>query len=123
MAAVARRVGRLEQTGVISGYTALVDDSKLGATIEALVEVYAADRTAPADMSAMLSGLDEVLSAFTVSGEPDAVVRIRVPDIAHLEQSVERLRRNQNIVRTRTMIILSTVIDHGTTISPDATPS
>jgi DNA-binding Lrp family transcriptional regulator len=55
--------------------------------------------------------LSEIVSAFTVSGEPDAVLRLRVESIEHLEKAVERLRRDRNIVRTRTLIVLSTIID------------
>jgi len=52
-----------------------------------------------------------VISAFTVSGEPDAVIRARVESIAELEKFVERLRHDPNVLRTRTLIVLSTLID------------
>jgi DNA-binding Lrp family transcriptional regulator len=104
-------VDRLEDTGVIVGYGARTDPSVLGHPVEAFVEIYCADRTAPSDVSRSLAGLDEIISAFTVSGEPDAVLRLRVESIDHLEKAVERLRRDDNIVRTRTLIVLSTIID------------
>jgi DNA-binding Lrp family transcriptional regulator len=109
--AVKRRIDRLERDGVILSYGARIDPRVFGQGIEALVEVYCSDRTAPADIADSLAGFHEILSAFTVSGEPDAVVRLRVETIGHLEGVVERLRRDPNIVRTRTMIILSTITD------------
>jgi DNA-binding Lrp family transcriptional regulator len=110
VAAVKRRVDRLERDGVIRGYTAVIDPGQLG-RIDVLVEIYCADRTSPRDVRKSLVELEEVVTAFTVSGEPDAVVRLQVDDIAHLEAAIERLRRDKNIVRTRTMIVLSTIID------------
>jgi DNA-binding Lrp family transcriptional regulator len=110
-AAVKRRVDRLEAGGVITGYGARTDQRLLGKAVEAFVEVYCADRTAPSDVNRSLTGLSEVVAAFTVSGEPDAVLRLRVESIEHLEKAVERLRRDRNIVRTRTLIVLSTIID------------
>jgi Lrp/AsnC family transcriptional regulator, leucine-responsive regulatory protein len=110
-AAVKRRVDRLEAAGVITGYGARTDWRLLGHAVEAFVEVYCADRTAPSDVGRSLAGLSEIVSAFTVSGEPDAVLRLRVESIEHLEKAVEGLRRDPNIVRTRTMIVLSTLID------------
>jgi DNA-binding Lrp family transcriptional regulator len=110
-AAVKRRVDRLEAGGVITGYGARTDARLLGHPVEAFVEVYCADRTAPSDVGRSLTGLSEIVSAFTVSGEPDAVLRLRVESIEHLEKAVERLRRDRNIVRTRTLIVLSTIID------------
>jgi Lrp/AsnC family transcriptional regulator, leucine-responsive regulatory protein len=110
-AAVKRRIDRLEDRGVIRGYGARIDAQQLGDHAEALVEIYCGASTAPADIAASLGGFDEILSAFTVSGEPDAVIRVRVENIKALEKVVERLRRNPNIVRTRTLVVLSTIID------------
>ena len=61
--AVKRRVDRLEQDGVIVGYGARIDPSALGGAIEALIEVYCADRIAPADVGRSLAGLEQVISA------------------------------------------------------------
>jgi DNA-binding Lrp family transcriptional regulator len=58
--------------------------------------------------------MDQIISAFTVSGEADAVVRVRVDSIASLEHFVEQLRRDRNVVRTKTLIVLSTLIDRPT---------
>ena len=109
--AVKRRVDRLERDGVIAGYGARLHPRALGDGIEALIEIYCSDRTAPADVGRSLAGLDQIIAAFTVSGEADAVVRVRVESIASLEHFVERLRRDPNVVRTKTLIVLSTLID------------
>ena len=109
--AVKRRVDRLERTGVIRGYAAVVDAAKLGGGFEAIAEVYCADRTTPRDVLDSVTGIPEVVSAVTVSGEPDAVLRVQVDDIRHLERLIGTLRRRPNIVRTRTMIVLSVLVD------------
>jgi DNA-binding Lrp family transcriptional regulator len=109
--AVKRRVDRLQRDGVIAGYGARIDPRAFGEGIEALIEIYCSDRTAPADVGRSLAGMDQIISAFTVSGEADAVVRVRVDSIASLEHFVERLRRDRNVVRTKTLIVLSTLID------------
>lgn len=109
--AVKRRVDRLQHDGVIVGYGARINPRALGEGIEALIEVYCAERVAPADVGRSLEGLAQVVSAFTVSGDADAVIRARVESIGDLEGFVERLRRNPNVVRTKTLIVLSTLID------------
>jgi DNA-binding Lrp family transcriptional regulator len=108
--AVKRRVDRLHRDGVIKGYGAIVDTQMLGEGLEALVEIYCSDSTAPADVQGSVD-MPEVVTAFTVSGEPDALVRVRVDSIRHLEKVVEHMRRDPNIMRTRTLIVLSTLID------------
>ena len=101
---------------MIRGYTAIVDASKLGFGFEAIAELYCADRTAPRDLLKSVAGIPEVVSAVTVSGEPDAVLRVQVDDIRHLERLIETLRRRPNIVRTRTMIVLSVLVDRPTAL-------
>jgi Lrp/AsnC family transcriptional regulator, leucine-responsive regulatory protein len=109
--AVKRRVDRLHHDGVIVGYGARIDPIALGEGIEALIEVYCAERVAPADVGQSLEGLEQVVSAFTVSGEADAVIRARTQSIGDMEKFVEHLRRDPNVVRTKTLIVLSTLID------------
>jgi Lrp/AsnC family transcriptional regulator, leucine-responsive regulatory protein len=111
VAAVKRRVERLERDGVIKGYTARIDTSMIEDAIEVVMEVYCADRTSPGDIRPSFEHLDEVVTAFTVSGEPDVLLRLRVDSVAHLEDVVERVRRDPNVVRTRTMLVLSTFLD------------
>ena len=117
VAAVKRRVERLERDGVIRGYTARVDTSLLGDAIEVVMEVYCADRTSPGDIRPSFEHLDEVVTGFTVSGEPDVLLRLRVDSVAHLEEVVERIRRDPNVVRTRTMLVLSTFLDRSAELS------
>jgi Lrp/AsnC family transcriptional regulator, leucine-responsive regulatory protein len=114
--AVKRRVDRLEAAGVIQGYAAVVDVSMLGGGFEAIAEVYCADKTVPRDVLRAVETMPEVVSAVTVSGEPDAVLRVQVEDIAHLERVIEALRRHRTIVRTRTMLVLSVLVDRPTVL-------
>lgn len=116
VAAVKRRVERLERDGVIKGYTARIDTSMLGDAIEVLMEVYCADRTSPGDIHGTFEHLDEVVTASTVGGEADVLVRLRVGSVKHLEEVVEQVRRDPNVVRTRTMLVLSTFIDRSAEI-------
>jgi Lrp/AsnC family leucine-responsive transcriptional regulator len=119
--AVKRRVDRLEREGVIRGYAAILDASKLGEQIDVVVEVWVADRTAPGDVRLWIDKLDDVVvTAFTVSGEPDVLLRLRVDGIDHLQRVVERLRRDPNVVRTRTMIVLSVIVDRISVRVPEA---
>ena len=66
--AVKRRVDRLEGDGVIVGYGARINWRALGEAIESLIEIYCADRTSPADVGRSLATVEEIISAFTVSG-------------------------------------------------------
>jgi Lrp/AsnC family transcriptional regulator, leucine-responsive regulatory protein len=109
--AVKRRVDRLQETGVIVGYAAIVDPSAVGDRLEAFVELYCADNVAPGDLLSSVAGLDAVVAAHTVAGDADAVVRVRVEGIEELERTIEQLRRDPKVMRTRTMVALSTLVE------------
>ena len=102
--AVKRRVDRLRAAGVIKGFTAVVDPDG-GA--EAFVELYCRDRTTPAEIAALARRYSVVVSAFTVAGRADALLHLRGPDIAALEQAIEQLRTEAFVTSTRSMIVLS----------------
>jgi DNA-binding Lrp family transcriptional regulator len=109
--AVKRRVDRLRSAGVIKGFTAIVDPAAAGGATEAFVELFCTGRTTPAQIAAAARRHPAVLAAFTVSGEADAVVHLRAPDIPQLEQALERLRSESFVTSTRSMIVLSRLLD------------
>jgi DNA-binding Lrp family transcriptional regulator len=109
--AVKRRVDRLRSTGVIKGFTAVVDPAAVGGTTEAFVELFCTGRTTPAQIAAAARRHPAVIGAYTISGEADALVHLRAADIPHLEQALERLRSENFITSTRSMIVLSRLVD------------
>jgi DNA-binding Lrp family transcriptional regulator len=109
--AVKRRIDRLRSAGVIRGFTVVLDPASVGWTTEAFVELFCTGRTTPAQIGAAVRRHPEVLGAYTVSGEADALVHLRAADIGHLEQVLERLRRESFITSTRSLIVLSRLVD------------
>src|SRR5262245_34435004 len=105
--AVKRRVDRLRSSGVIKGFTVVVDPAAVGWSTEAFVELFCTGRTTPAQLAVATRHHPEVVGAYTVSGEADALVHLRAADIAHLEQVLERLRAEPFVTSTRSMIVLS----------------
>jgi DNA-binding Lrp family transcriptional regulator len=115
--AVKRRVDRLRAAGIIRGFTAVVDPAAVGWTTESFVELFCTGRTTPAQIAAAARRHPEVVGAYTVSGEADALVHLRAADIAHLEQALERLRAEPFVTSTRSMIVLSRLVEAPTVIS------
>jgi DNA-binding Lrp family transcriptional regulator len=109
--AVKRRVDRLRAAGVIKGFTAVVDPAAVGWTTEAFVELFCTGRTTPAQIAAATRRHPEVVGAYTVSGQADAIVHLRAADIPHLEQALERLRSEPFVTSTHSMIVLSRLVD------------
>jgi DNA-binding Lrp family transcriptional regulator len=116
--AVKRRVDRLRHSGAITGFAAQVDHSALGWTTEAYVELFCRGRTSPAEIATAVSKHPEVIDACTITGEADALVHIRAADIRHFEQVVERIGAEPFVVRTRSVIVLSTLVHRPDLLPP-----
>jgi DNA-binding Lrp family transcriptional regulator len=108
VSAVKRRIDRLEADGVIVGYRAVIDQDKLGRRLEAFAELTFAGDTKVADISGVAAGLPEVQAVFTTAGDPDALVWIRVRDIADLTRVIDLLRRSGRVTSTKTLMVLDT---------------
>ncbi len=111
--AVKRRVDKLLDSGVLRGFTAVVDPGALGWGTEAFVEVHCRGNVAPARIRAGLLLLTEVVAAYTVSGAADAIVHLRAGSIAHLESALEKLRAVDFVERTVSAVVLSTLLERG----------
>ena len=109
--AVKRRVDRLRAAGVIRGFTTIVDPAAVGWTTEAFVELFCTGRTTPAQIAAAARRHPEVVGAYTVSGQADALVHLRAADIRHLEQVLERLRSEPFVTSSHSMIVLSRLVE------------
>jgi Lrp/AsnC family transcriptional regulator, leucine-responsive regulatory protein len=106
--AVHERVGKLEATGVITGYHAVVDPSAVGLGVTALIAIHSTDVADDEDVAGSLALLPEVESCYRVAGDESFVVKVRVGTVDELEQTLGRLRRIDGVARTRTTLVLST---------------
>ncbi len=109
--AVHQRVKRLEQRGLIKGYTARINHEQLGRPLTAFVSITPIDPSEPDDYPDRLRGITEIESCWSVAGEESYILKVRVPTPAALEDLLARIRANAN-VSTRTTIVLSTPFEN-----------
>lgn len=105
-AATKRRVERLEASGVIQGYSAVIDRGKLGLALEAFIDLRFAGTARMEDIWTAAEGVAPVVAAYAVAGDLDAVLHVRVRDITHLQEVLAHLRSKPDVTGTRTRIIL-----------------
>jgi DNA-binding Lrp family transcriptional regulator len=111
--AVKRRVDRLRRQGALRGFTAVVDHAAFGDRTEALIELFFVSGTQLEQVAQILRGYPEVVEAWSVTGEADAIARVRTQDNGDLERLIMDLQRNGLVARTRSQIVLSQLISTG----------
>lgn len=82
-----RRMRELEQRGVIVGYGARVDTSKLGLSLHARVEISLTgqSREVMERFEAAVQDYDEILQCHLMSGAADYILEVAARDIAHFD--------------------------------------
>lgn len=108
--AVKRRVDALRASGALLGFTTVVDHEAQGYSIEAFVHLYAVAGASHEDVTGALSRRPEVLAAWMITGEADAIAHVRTRDASGLERLVLDLKRERVVARTRSEIVLSRLV-------------
>lgn len=108
---VSRRIPRLERTGVIKGYVAVVDEQAVGG-IDAFSEVRLIGSIDTSEIEAMARNMPEIKEVYTVSGDPDALIRFRVDNVDHLQRVVNAIRTSGKVLGTKTFIVLRSSDPH-----------
>ena len=104
-----RRIKRLEEDGILSGYVALVDPAAVGLNVTAFINITLMDHHAEtvAEFDAFIASSGEVLECYTVSGEHDYLLRVVAPGIAEVEEFLmHRLLRQRAVNSANTTFVL-----------------
>ncbi|MGW0811228.1 Lrp/AsnC family transcriptional regulator [Nonomuraea sp. NPDC002799] len=104
--AVNERVRRLEDMGVITGYSAQVDLAAVGRPVRAYLRI-AATGDIRQQVGKVVDETPEVMECHRGTGQECFIIKIAVADIAHLERIIDRFTRFGEIT---TSILLSSVL-------------
>ena len=107
--AVAERVKRLQQRGVIRSFAALCDPAGLGLPITAFVAVTLDRPSHRARFLKLAQGLPEIQECHHTAGDGDYLLKVRCRGMGDLERLVsEKLKGLPGVTRTKTTVVLST---------------
>lgn len=104
--AAQQRVRRLEQRGVIKGYSAVLDATELGLMVTAFVAVKPFDPSQADDAPERLRHLSGIISCYSVAGDASYLLKVQVGSMADLETLLTRIRSDGK-VSTHTTTVLS----------------
>lgn len=109
---ISRRLQRLADTGIVSGYAALLDPAAIGLGVTAFAHV-TLERHGKAHSDAFenaATAMPEVMDCFSVSGDADYLLRLIAPDLpAFSELMMKRVLRLPGVAHIKTNIALQKV--------------
>ena len=106
--AVIERVKKLEDSGVITGYHAVLNGRLLGMDIAAFIGVSIGHPKAIGAFEKAMDAMDDVLECHHVTGRHTLLLKVKTHNTSSLEDLIRRLRSLDGVVQTETMVVLST---------------
>lgn len=107
--AVKRRVDQMVARGEITGFSAVIDPAALGWETEAYIELYYKGNVLKSELERNLADIPQVVGVWSISGDADALVHVMAGSMSELEDTIELIRSNAKMDRTRSSIVLSRV--------------
>ncbi|MGW8813044.1 Lrp/AsnC family transcriptional regulator [Gordonia terrae] len=107
IAPVKRRIDKLEEEGVITGYTARVDPARVDGELEAIVELRVMGNLDLHHILDISDRIPEIIEVLTLAGDPDALARVRAANIQDLQRVVNRIRNSGKVTGTKTQVVLN----------------
>ena len=107
-----RRVRRLEEDGVITGYTAVIDQDSIGRGFEVIIhaDLVAKDLATVEAFEDRVAAMSEVAELRRMFGIPDYVIRVQVADLAAYEHWLTtQLMGDPAIARVDSRITMKTI--------------
>lgn len=107
-----RRTQRLEQSGVIAGYRARLNAEALGLPLQVMVRVQLVrhDRPAIESFAARVAEWPEVIECWSLTGDMDYLLHIRVADLAHFNRLLmDQLLASTEVRDVNSSFVLATV--------------
>ncbi len=111
-ATVQSRLDRMQRRGVIRGFGPDLDPAALGYGVTAFVTLEIRQGRGHDVVARHLAGIPEVLELHTVTGQGDLLCRIVARSNQDLQRVIDQVVADPDIVRTSTLIALSTLIPH-----------
>jgi Lrp/AsnC family leucine-responsive transcriptional regulator len=105
---VIERVKKLEDSGVITGYHAVLNARLVGKDITAFIGVSIGHPKAIGYFEKTIESLDDVLECHHVTGSHTLLLKVKTCNTSSLEELISRLRSIEGVARTETMVVLST---------------
>jgi len=118
--AVAERVRKLHESGVIRRFTADVDPKKIGMDVGAYITLISESSAHYDEVIKRAQAQPEVLEIMSVTGEGSHMLLVRTENTSTLENLLGQIQSWPGVTRTETRIILSHYKEHGVIRVPDA---
>lgn len=106
--AVSDRLKKLEAAGIIAQYTAILNPARFNRELTAIMFITLERPKFTEKFVEFVQGEDEILECHYLAGDFDYALKIITENTASLEHLLNRIKSAQGVIKTRTIVVLST---------------
>ena len=106
--AVTERIRKLTEGGVLKDFRAVLDAKKVDYDVTAYILLDMSSSNSYGDMVQYAQDNDEVLECHSITGEGSHILKVRTHDTSSLESLLRNIQSWPGVIRTHTMIVMST---------------
>lgn len=109
VSAVIERMKKMEASGLIKGYTAVIDEKQAGFNVQALISIRLEHPKYNQEFNRQMCSHDRVMECFYITGDFDYIARIGVSSTEELTKVLHDIKQIPGVSLTRTYVVLDNV--------------
>ena len=109
VSAVIERMKKMEASGLIRGYTAVIDEGKAGFGVQAMLSIRLEHPKYNEEFNRQMCNHDHVIECFYITGDFDYIARIGVASTQELTKVLNDIKQIPGVSLTRTYVVLDNV--------------
>jgi len=109
VSAVIERMKKMEASGLIKGYTAVIDEHQAGFNVQALISIRLEHPKYNQEFNRQMCNHDRVMECFYITGDFDYIARIGVASTEELTKVLHDIKQIPGVSLTRTYVVLDNV--------------
>ena len=109
ISAVIERMKKMEASGLIQGYTAVLDEKLAGFNVQAMISIRLEHPKYNQEFNRQMCNHDRVMECFYITGDFDYIARIGVASTEELTKVLHDIKQIPGVSLTRTYVVLDNV--------------
>lgn len=118
ISAVIERMKKLEASGLIKGYTAVIDEKLAGFNVQAMISIRLEHPKYNQEFNRQMCSHERVMECFYITGDFDYIARIGVSSTEELTKVLHDIKQIPGVSLTRTYVVLDN-IKQSTSVIPN----
>ncbi len=109
ISAVIERMKKMEASGLIKGYTAVIDEKLAGFNVQALISIRLEHPKYNGEFNRLMCSHEHVMECFYITGDFDYIARIGVASSEELTKVLNEIKQIPGVSLTRTYVVLDNI--------------